>query len=111
MTEFAWETELNEHIREELESLCAPGIRPTTDQERREFVKLAQLGYIRLTLDSRIDSIPWASFGSRLVADIIRLEARYASLWSRFEEQDEAKAKLERELVNLKTKKSKRSQE
>jgi hypothetical protein len=104
MAEFPWETELRESIREELERLCATSIRPTTDQERREFIRLSQLGYIRLACDSRIDSVPWAHFGGRLVADLIRLEARYASLWARFEEQDRVQAKRERELTRPKTK-------
>jgi hypothetical protein len=105
MAEFPWEAELRETIREELESLCATSIRPTTDQERREFIKLAQLGYIDQRIDNRVDAIPWVNFPKRLVADVIRQEARYASLWARFEEQDRGRVKLERELTKLKAKK------
>ena len=110
MAERSWEAELRDSIRDELTYLCEPSIRPTNSEERREFIKLAQTGYISLNFDSRIDRIPWSHFPGRLVADLIRLEARYASLWGRFSEMaDEEVPKLEREIARLKGKKSKKA--
>ena len=108
MAEFPWETELRGAIRAELAELCEPSIRPTTTEERQEFARLAQLGHIQLSCDSRIDSVPWYGFPRRLVADLIRLEARYSSLWRRFEEQDAAEAELKREIARLKSGKSRK---
>ena len=102
MPEQEWETDLRKSIRNELAHLCEGGIRPTKDEERREFVKLAQLGYLTLHTDSRIDGAPWHGFPGRLVADLIRLEARYSSLWNRFSEMsDEEVPKLERKIARL----------
>ena len=106
MSEFDWETELRESIRDELEWLCEASIRPTNSEERREFIKLAQTGYISLNFDSRIDRIPWIHFPGRLVADLIRLEAKNASLFARLDKLDTTRGKLERELARLKAKKA-----
>ena len=109
MAEFPWEAELRESIRDELAHLCEGGIRPTNAEERREFVKLAQLGYISLAFDSRIDGAPWHGFPGRLVADLIRLEARYSSLWARFEEQAAKQVELERKIARRATTSKKRA--
>ena len=106
MAEVPWEAELRESTRDELASHCEGSIRPTNVEERREFVKLAQLGYIRIAFDSRIDKIPWVGFAGRLVADLIRLEARHSSLWARFEEQDAAEVELKRKIARLEASKS-----
>ena len=111
MAEFDWETALRKSIRDDLAYLCEIGIRPTSVEERREFGKFVSLGYIVLSCDSRNESIPWFHFPKRLLADLIRLEAKYASLWARFEEQDGVQTKLERELATLKAKKSRKAQD
>ena len=106
MAEFPWEAELRGAIRAELAYLCEPSIRPTTSEERREFAKLAQLGHIQLSCDSRIDSVPWYGFPRRLVADLIRLEARYSSVWARFEAQAAKQVELVRKIALLEARKS-----
>ena len=88
-----WEKELQGAIRAELERLTAGSIRPTTAEERQMFVELSQTGHIRLDVSVGMNPLQWTGFATRLVADLIRLEARYSSLWARFEEQD---VKLER---------------
>ena len=68
------------------------------------------LGYISQLIDTRTDSLPWWGFPKRLLADLIRLEARYASLWDRFSEMaDEEVPKLEREIARLKGKKPRKA--
>lgn len=104
MSEFPWEVEIRKATRRGLESLSDVSVRPTTDEERREFVKLIQLGYIFMGCDRRIDSLPWVHFPKRLLADLIRLQARYDSLWTRFDSLDTVRVKLERKVAKLEKK-------
>ena len=89
-----WEKELQGAIRAELERLTAGSIRPTTAEERQVFVELSQTGHIRLDVTAEANRVRWTGFATRLVADLIRSEARYSSLWARFEEQDAEVEKL-----------------
>lgn len=101
---FQWERDLAEEIEAGLRESNEISIRPTTLEERREFSRLTQLGYIRFSCDSRIDSLPWFYFGKRLLADIIRLEARNSSLFQRLDETDTKRGKAERALERTKKK-------
>ena len=110
MSEFDWEVDLKKAIREGIERLSATSVRPTTDQERRDFIELTQLGYISLSCDKRTDGVPWTHFPKRLIADIVRLEANHASLWNRFSEMaDEEVPKLKRKIAQLESKKPRKA--
>ena len=99
-----WERDLAEQIERELREFNEIGIRPTTPEERREFARLIQLGYITLGIDSRIDRVAWFQFPRRLLADLIRGEARSNSLFERLDETDTKRGKAERALERTKKK-------
>lgn len=90
-TQAKWTIEVDEDPELEIQELTNYMTRPTTHEERREFNKLCQLGYIRLGCDERVDSVPWNFFPTRLMADLIRAEEKVSRLLEKLDAKDSKK--------------------